>query len=122
MATKSAANSFASLCSACAALPGVTQDVKWGEDLVFSVGSKMFAVTRTDGSNIFSFKVDDDRFLELTDRPGIIPAPYLARAKWVQITDPKALTNAEAIALLERSYQLIFAKLTKKLRQEIGHE
>ncbi|HSY26825.1 MAG TPA: MmcQ/YjbR family DNA-binding protein [Burkholderiaceae bacterium] len=122
MATKSAASSFASLCAACAALPGVTQDVKWGEDLVFSVGSKMFAVTRTDGSNIFSFKVDDDRFLELTDRPGIIPAPYLARAKWVQITDSKALSNAEAIALLERSYQLVFAKLTKKLQQEIGHE
>lgn len=111
--------SFAKLRDACAALPGATQDVKWGSVLVFSVGEKMFAGTHGEGDAVFSFKVDDERFLELTDRPGIIPAPYLARAKWVQITPSAALTQQEARALLERSYQLVFAKLTKKLQREI---
>lgn len=87
---------------------------------MFSVGGKMFAATHTDYRTM-SFKVDGDRFLELTDRPGMIAAPYLARHKWVQIADPKLVNREEAIALIQRSYQLVFAKLTKKLQREIGH-
>ncbi|MFS2005773.1 MmcQ/YjbR family DNA-binding protein [Duganella sp. CT11-25] len=104
----------------CRSFPGATEDTKWGADLVFSVGEKMFAVTELDDkAKGISFKVDDDRFLELTDRPGIIPAPYLARAKWVYIEDLKSISDAEAGALLKRSYELVFAKLTKKLQREI---
>jgi predicted DNA-binding protein (MmcQ/YjbR family) len=105
----------------CRSLPGATEDIKWGADLVFSVGDKMFAVTgNCVAAGGISFKVDDDRFLELTDRQGIIPAPYLARAKWVKIEDLKAVSDAEAAELLKRSYQLVFGKLTKKLQREIG--
>ena len=104
----------------CRSFAGVTEDTKWGADLVFSVGEKMFAVTSLDdNAKGISFKVDDDRFLELTDRPGIIPAPYLARAKWVYIEDLKSVSDAEAAELLKRSYELVFAKLTKKLQREI---
>jgi predicted DNA-binding protein (MmcQ/YjbR family) len=112
---------FTGLQAACAALPGATQDVKWGLDLVFSVGGKMFAVFNMETKSSFSFKVDEERFLELTDRPDIIPAPYLARAKWVQVTKLNAMKQAEAETLLRRSHQLVFAKLTKKLQQEIQH-
>jgi predicted DNA-binding protein (MmcQ/YjbR family) len=101
-------------------LPGVTEDTKWGNDLVFSVGGKMFAVTNLGEATGISFKVDDERFLELTDRPGIIPAPYLARAKWVYVEDAKALDDEEAAQLLRRSYELVFAKLTKKAQREIN--
>ena len=107
----------------CRGFAGSTEDIKWGADAVFSVGGKMFAVT---GSAVpatgMSFKVEDDRFLELTDRPGIIPAPYLARAKWVYIENAKALDDREAAELLRRSYELVFAKLTKKLQREIGEQ
>jgi predicted DNA-binding protein (MmcQ/YjbR family) len=105
----------------CRTFPGCTEDIKWGADLVFSVGEKMFAVTdNASPASGISFKVDDDRFLELTDRPGIIPAPYLARAKWVYVEKAKALSDKEAAVLLRRSYELVFAKLTKKLQREIG--
>jgi len=104
----------------CRTLPGVTEDVKWETRLVFSVGGKMFAVTDYyEEDKGMSLKVDDDRFLELTDRPGIVPAPYLARARWVYVEDPKAIGDAEARALLKRAYELIFAKLSKKLQREI---
>lgn len=104
----------------CAALPGATQDFKWGDNLVFSVGEKMFAVMHDDAkAKSICFKVDDDRFLELTDREGIIPAPYLARAKWVLVEDIAKLPDAEAKELLQRAHQIIFAKLTKKLQREI---
>lgn len=106
----------------CAQLPAVTQDIKWGADLCFLVGAKMFAVTWLDGGMArgFSFKVDDHRFLELTDRPGIVPAPYLARAKWVQVKDADALTDDEARALLARSHALVAARLTRAVQRELG--
>ncbi|SEO28437.1 Predicted DNA-binding protein, MmcQ/YjbR family [Duganella sp. CF517] len=105
----------------CRSLPGATEDVKWETNLVFSVGGKMFAVTENDDkAKGISFKVDDDRFLELTDRPGIILAPYLARARWVYVEELKSIGDAEAAELLKRSYELVFAKLTKKLQREIG--
>jgi predicted DNA-binding protein (MmcQ/YjbR family) len=104
----------------CRTFPGCTEDIKWDHDTVFSVGGKMFAVTNAAGpADGFSFKVDDERFLELTDRPGIIPAPYLARAKWVHVSAQAHVTDAEASALLRRSHELIFAKLTRKLQREI---
>jgi predicted DNA-binding protein (MmcQ/YjbR family) len=110
---------FDSAISLCRTFPGGTEDTKWDKDLVFSVGEKMFAVTKLGAATGMSFKVDDERFLELTDRPGIIPAPYLAPAKWVYVEDAKA-RDEEAAQLLRRSYELVFGKLTKKLQREIG--
>jgi len=105
----------------CRTFKGVTEDTKWGNDTVFSVGEKMFAVTELAvPATGISFKVDDERFLELTDRPGIIPAPYLARAKWVYVQEAKALSDAEGATLLRRSYELVLSKLTRKLQKEIG--
>jgi predicted DNA-binding protein (MmcQ/YjbR family) len=54
-------------------------------------------VTPSDGSEggRLSFKVEDARFLELTDQPGIIPAPYLARAHWISVIEPQRFSHAE---------------------------
>jgi predicted DNA-binding protein (MmcQ/YjbR family) len=99
------------------AWPGVTEDVKWCNDLVSSVGGRMFCVTDARDGGALGFEVDAGRFLELTDRPGIVPAPYLARAQWVQLADD-ALQASELRALLRRSYELVRAKLSKKLQHE----
>ncbi len=107
----------------CRSRPGATEEVKWGDNLVFSVGAKMFACTRmSNGDNSIAFKVEDEAFLGLTDRPGIVPAPYLARAKWILVEDLKFLGEDEAMALLRRSYELVFAKLSKKMQREIGEQ
>jgi predicted DNA-binding protein (MmcQ/YjbR family) len=105
-----------------ATLTAATQDVKWGADLVFSVGGKMFCVfLLQDGmAATCSFKVDDERFLELTGVPGVIPAPYLARAKWVQVKAGHALTATDLDALVCRSHALVAGGLTKKLQRELG--
>lgn len=112
----------AQLQALCGHWPGVTRDTKWGVDMVFSVGGKMFAVMPSDGSEggRLSFKVDDDRFLALTDQPGIIPAPYLARAHWISITEPQRFATAELAAYILDAYTLVRAKLTKKLQAELG--
>ena len=105
-----------------ATLPAATQDVKWGADLCFSVGGKMFAVflLREGRAVTCSFKVDADRFLEITSVPGVVPAPYLARAKWVQLTEPHGLMPDDLDALLRRSHALVAAGLTKTLQRQLG--
>ena len=106
-----------------AELPSSTEDIKWGADLVYSVGAKMFCVFLLDASGhttTCSFKVDDDRFLELTGVPGVIPAPYLARAKWVQVAPGHALGAAALSDLVRRSHALVLGRLTKKLQRELG--
>ena len=80
----------------------------------------MFCVAFVDAkkSATVSFKVDDDLFLSFTDRAGFIPAPYMARAKWVQVIDLKKVSDTELKVLIKRSYELVTLKLTKALRVE----
>jgi len=103
----------------CGVWPGVTRDIKWGEDLVFSVGGKMFLVMPQQGGRL-AFKVEDERFLELSDQPGMIAAPYLARARWIQVVEPQRFTTRELSELIRTAYGLIRRKLTKKLQAELG--
>ncbi len=120
--TPAPAGGFETLRALAASLPGATKDIKWGADLVYSVGAKMFCVFLLhDGrAASCSLKVDDDRFLELTGVPGVIPAPYLARARWIQVKPGHALAAADLGQLLRRSHALVAAKLTHKLQVEIG--
>jgi predicted DNA-binding protein (MmcQ/YjbR family) len=113
---------FATLRKYCATLPGATRDIKWGADEVYSVGGKMFAVFGVANGKAtgMSFKVDDDRFLELTDRPGIVPAPYLARAHWVALDRADALPERELRALVARAHALVLAKLPRKVQAQIA--
>src|SRR4030095_4396882 len=104
----------------CSSLPGVTEDIKWGNDLVFSVGDKMFCVTSLEPPFSCSFKVPDDEFDELSNQNSFSPAPYMARAKWVLVTDPSRLNKKEWESYVKQSYELIKSKLTKKLRGKLG--
>ena len=113
---------FDALRKYCTTLPGATVDVKWGADECHCVGGRMFAVfplARGRGATV-SFKCDPSRFLELTDVPGIVPAPYLARAHWVQVAKAGALADAQARELVARSHALVFAKLTRRERDAIA--
>ena len=104
----------------CLSLPAVTEDVKWDNDLCFSVGGKMFCVVSLDPPFKCSFKVPDEDFEEISNTDGFMPAPYMARAKWVTVTKPSAIAKNEWKDYISGSYELIKAKLTKKLRTELG--
>jgi predicted DNA-binding protein (MmcQ/YjbR family) len=101
--------------------PGTDAVIKWGNDLVFTVAGKMFCVfDRGDATHgRLSFKVEPERFLEFTDRDGIIPAPYMARAHWICLERAGVLPEAELRALLRRAYELVHAKLPKKVQREL---
>src|SRR5580765_8172887 len=101
----------------CLSLPAVTEDIKWGSDLVFSVGGKMFAVVNTERPHTLAFKCSPEAFGELIERDGIIPAPYLARAMWVREgTVGEVLGRQGMEELLKASYELVVAGLPKSKR------
>jgi Uncharacterized protein conserved in bacteria len=102
----------------CLSFGGATEQIQWGDDLVFKVAGKMFAVTPlVPGYNWLALKASPEGFAELTERPGIVPAPYLARAKWVAIETPNVLDVAEVATLLQTSYDLVVAKLPRRIRK-----
>ena len=99
----------------CKKLPYATEDVKWENDLCFCIGSKMFCVVPLQGELSITFKVTPEEFDELSLRPGFIPAPYLARNKWVCLKDISVLKRKELESYIKRSYELIKAKVPKRL-------
>jgi predicted DNA-binding protein (MmcQ/YjbR family) len=104
----------------CRALPAVTEDVKWGHDLCFSVADKMFCVAALDGPLTVSFKVKDEEFDELSSTPGFSPAPYVARYKWVLVEDVNKLSRKEWSQYVKQSYELVKAKLPKGVARKHG--
>jgi predicted DNA-binding protein (MmcQ/YjbR family) len=98
----------------------VTEDIKWGHDLVFSVGGKMFAGFQLPAGQPFGFKVDPAVFSAMTSRKGIEPAPYAARFHWVSIATRETLSLKAAKELLAESHQLVAEKLPKKVRLKLG--
>ena len=104
----------------CLALPHTTEQIQWGDHLLFKIGGKMYAATSVDDENAgMSFKCSPEEFAELVEMPGIIPAPYLARAHWVALESPDALPRAELKKRITRSYELVRAGLTKKAQAEL---
>jgi predicted DNA-binding protein (MmcQ/YjbR family) len=105
----------------CLSLPHTTEEILWGDDLVFKVGGKMYAVTvLVPHKIVLSFKCTPEEFAELVERPGIIPAPYSARMHWVALEREDALSRGEIKQRISRSYQLILAKLPKKKQAELA--
>ena len=108
--------------SICLSFQAVTEEVKWGNDLCFFIGEKMFCVTSLEPPHTFSFKVTDAEFDELSRSEGFKPAPYLARAKWVFVNDPSKLSRKDLKNYLQQSYDLIKTKIPKKQRKDLGIE
>lgn len=105
----------------CLSVPGTTEEQVWEKDLIFKVAGKMFAHTVLIPAPVWlSFKASPENFAELTERAGIIPAPYLARAQWVALETKDALSPEELSRLLHESYGMVVAKLPKKTRESLS--
>src|SRR5689334_13191745 len=88
--------------------------MQWGETVCFKVRGKIFAMLGLNGvpPNI-CLKADPERFLELIENEDIVPAPYLARYKWVLLEHLDVLPRAELEELIAQSYTMVVAKLPK---------
>jgi predicted DNA-binding protein (MmcQ/YjbR family) len=103
----------------CLSLPAATLDHPFGAHHdAYRVGGKMFCMVGEQGG--VSFKVSDIAYEVLTETGQARPAPYLARAKWVNLPDPADWPDDELADHLATAYALIAASLTKKARRELG--
>ena len=108
-------------------LPHVAETMQWGANLVFwvgdkAIGGKMFAVVDLDGKGgpVISYAAGPERFAELVEREGVIPAPYLARAHWVAVERWGVFRASEWQSELEAAHALVYAKLPKRTRDVLA--
>jgi predicted DNA-binding protein (MmcQ/YjbR family) len=104
----------------CLSLPQATEKMQWGDHLLFCIGGRMFAIAPLSPQDVkLSLKATPERFAELVEIEGIIPAPYLARAMWVGFERLDAIRTGEIKELLSESYRLVRENLPKKLLAEL---
>jgi predicted DNA-binding protein (MmcQ/YjbR family) len=107
----------------CRSFKGTSHVVQWGGASVWKVGGKIFAVHSVwgqgDGGKI-SFKCSDLGYEVLKEQPGLVPAPYLARAKWIQVAEPGAMSDEDLKGNIAAAYRIIAGKLTRAKRAELG--
>ena len=96
-------------------------DVQWGEDHVYKVGGRMFAVLGPTEHGV-SLKVSDIAFEALVEMGVARPAPYLARAKWLRFDDLAAVEEGDMTGWLATAHALVAAKLTRAARRALGLE
>ena len=105
----------------CNALPHVESEIKWKSDLVFMIARKMFCVIDLEAlPTSIAFKVPADDYDEISTHENFKPAPYFAKNKWVTVIDIERLKQSEAEFFLKQSYELVKAKLPKKVIAELG--
>lgn len=110
------------------ALPHVVETRQWGNNLVFwvadkAIGGKMFALLDLEDLSdtrlakpVFSFATHPDRFHELLEIEGIIPAPYLARAHWIALQHWNVLRKPDLEDLLRSAHAVVHDKLPKRTK------
>ena len=107
----------------CGTLPATTHVVQWGASSVWKVGGKIFAICSHwgDGDHSkISFKCSEMSYVVLREQPGIVPAPYLARAGWVQLDDPATLSDMDTELYIREAHRIIAGKLTRAKQRELG--
>ena len=103
----------------CLSFPHATESLQW-ESLVFKVAGKIFAIAALEPDRyILSIKCAEEKFAEMVECPGVAPAPYLARAKWIAFESEDAVPHQQFRALVRESYDLVVAKLPRKSREAL---
>jgi len=105
----------------CLGFNGVTEDIKWENNLCFSIRKKIFMLVTLDTvPAAASFKVSDEDFEELVTRDGFIPAPHFARNRWVHVDDVARMSRAEWEFYARQSYQIVASRLPVKTQKHLG--
>lgn len=102
-------------------LSATTINPQW-EALVAKVGGKVFCILGDDPGyrpSALVFKVTEIAFDGLVEIEGIDQASYFARRQWVRVA-PGSLDPDLLEGYIRQSHALVTARLTRKLRAELG--
>jgi predicted DNA-binding protein (MmcQ/YjbR family) len=108
-------------------LPHAVETMQWGDNLVFwvgdkAIGGKMFCLLNLTAGvrQVASYSAGAERFAELVEQEGIVPAPYMARIHWVAVERWNVLRNAEWESELQAAHAITLAKLPKRTREVLA--
>jgi len=109
-------------------LPHVVETMQWGANLVFwvgdkAIGGKMFALVNLDGDGrhaVLSYAAGAERYAELVEIDGLLPAPYFARIFWVSVERWDVFSKAEWERELGAAYEMTLAKLPPKTKKVLA--
>jgi predicted DNA-binding protein (MmcQ/YjbR family) len=108
-------------------LPHAVETMQWGDNLVFwvgdkAIGGKMFCLLNLDAGahGVVSYSAGPERFAELVEQEGIVPAPYMARIHWVAVNRWDVLRNAEWESELRAAHEITLGKLPKGVREVLA--
>ena len=107
----------------CLSLPHTTEKVRWEHNLLFCIGEKMFCVANLEPAESpgrIAFKCTPEKFAELVEIEGLVPAPYMAHNHWVSVRELSALRRAELEELIHHSYHLVLERLPKKTQAALA--
>jgi predicted DNA-binding protein (MmcQ/YjbR family) len=102
----------------CLSFPHTKENLQWGDDLCFKVKGKIFVVLNLDSvPQRLCFKATPEKFAELVEHEGIVPAPYVGRYKWVLLEHLEVLSKAELEDLIRQSYEMVAARFPRTKRR-----
>jgi predicted DNA-binding protein (MmcQ/YjbR family) len=101
----------------CMGKPGAVPDEPWEGDTVAKVGGKIFAFLGSGGLGVKCGR-DADEAAELRHRfpDSVTASAYIGRHGWNRITLDGAIDDDELRELVDTSYDMVVAKLPKRLR------
>jgi predicted DNA-binding protein (MmcQ/YjbR family) len=109
--------------AACGAKPGAVEDYPFGDEVaVFKVAGKMFAlVPLGEAPGSVSLKCDPGLAASLRDRyAGVTPGYHLNKRHWNTVTLDGSVPGEELLELIDHSYDLVVARLTRAQRSQLG--
>jgi predicted DNA-binding protein (MmcQ/YjbR family) len=105
--------------------PGAVEDHPFGpQPLVIKVGGRIFALVAADASPLtISLKCEPDHAQFLRDSfPAVRPGYHLNKQHWNTVTLDGSIPDAGIRSMIDESYRLVVAGLTKVARGKLGVE
>ena len=106
----------------CIAKPGTTEELPFdNRTLVFKVMGKMYALCDIEAFESINLKCDSEKAITLREEySGITPGYHMNKKHWNTVLSDGAVSDKLLKTLIDDSYNLVAAKLTKKLREELA--
>jgi len=107
----------------CLAKKGTTEEFPFDEStLVFKVIGKMYALVALERTPLsISLKCDPERAIDLREEhpEEILGAFHMNKKHWNMVRLEEGLDSSLITELIDHSYDLVVAKMTKKLKAEL---
>ncbi len=104
----------------CLSFPGATEDLQWGECLLFRVAKKIFVnVILAEVPPRIWVKCTPERHTEVLEIEGISRAPYLGRYHWVELESADVVDASELRRLIAESYENVRSRLPRRQREAL---